>query len=113
MHDYHKAKDMVEFAQAKAVELGKNSVAKVLITVGESSGYSADTIVMYFKELAEGTVCENAEIVVTNVKSMLECPSCGKIFPRKLMEYACPVCGVEGVPSKIGTGVFLEDVVFE
>ena len=39
MHDSHKAKDMIDFAEAKAKELGKNKVTKVFITVGDSYGY--------------------------------------------------------------------------
>ncbi len=108
MHDYHKAKDMVEYAEAKAKELGKTKITKIYMKIGDSSGYSADSVVMYFKELSAGTVCEDAEVVVTPVKAMLECPSCGKVFPRKLMEYNCPDCGVEGLPGKIGTEIEIE-----
>ncbi len=113
MHDYHKAKDMLDYAVEKAGELGKNKVTKVFITVGDASGYSADTIVMFFKEVSEGTICEDAEVVVTQVKSMLECPKCKEVFPRKLMEYNCPVCGTEGLPSKIGTEVTVEGIEAE
>lgn len=113
MHDSHKAQDIVKFAEAKAKELGKTKVTKIFITVGDSSGYSAESIVLYFKDLSEGTVCENAEVVITPVKAMLECPSCGEIFPRKLMAYACPVCGTEGMPGKIGTEITIDGIEAE
>ena len=110
MHDYHKAEDMVAFAAEKAKELGKSKVKKIFITVGDSSGYSAESILLYFKEISEGTVCEGAEVVVNAVKSMLECPKCHKVFPRKLMHYACPDCGTEGLPGKIGTEMKIEGI---
>ena len=113
MHDSHKAKDMVDFAVAKAAELGKNKVTKIFITVGDSSGYSAESILLYFKDLSAGTICENAEVVITTVKASLECPQCGKIFPRKLMAYACPVCGTEGMPGKIGTEISIDGIEAE
>lgn len=40
MHDYHKAKDMVEYAEAKAKELGKTRITKIFMKIGDSSGYS-------------------------------------------------------------------------
>jgi len=113
MHDSHKAKDMVDFAAAKAKELGKNKVTKIYITVGDSSGYSAESILLYFKDLSEKTVCEDAEVVITTVKASLKCPQCGEVFPRKLMAYACPVCGTEGMPGKIGTEITIDGIEAE
>jgi len=113
MHDYHKAKDMVDYAVSKANELGKSKVTKIFIKIGDSSGYAAESVVMFFKEVSEGTICEGAEVVVTQVKSMLECPRCGEVFPRKLMQYACPKCGTEGMPGKIGTEVEIEGIEAE
>ncbi len=113
MHDYHKAVDMVNFAKEKAEQLGKSKVTKINIVVGESSGYSADSICMYFKEVSEGTVCEGAEVNVKHVKSMLQCPNCGELYARKLMHYECPKCGTEGEPSKIGTEIEIEGIEAE
>lgn len=113
MHDYHKAVDMVNYAVEKVKEQGKSKVNKVFLAVGDSSGYSADTIVMYFKEMSEGTVCEGAEVVVKPIRAMLECPECGELFERKIMHYDCPKCGAEGQPSKVGTEVVIEGIEAE
>lgn len=113
MHDYHKAKDMVEFAEAKAKELGKSKVTKIVVKMGEASGYAADSVCMYFKELSQGTVCEDAEVEIKTIKPMLDCPKCGEVFERRLMHYECPKCGEEGVPSKIGTQVEIESIETE
>lgn len=113
MHDYHKAVDMVNFATEQAKKFGKSKVTKINLSVGESSGYSADTICMYFKEVSEGTICEGAEISVHPIKSMLKCPKCGEVFARQLMHYDCPKCKTEGEPSKIGTEVIIEGIELE
>ena len=113
MHDYHKAKEMVAFAEEKAIEEKKNKVTKITVTVGESSGYSPESLRMYFSDVSQGTVCENAEIVFHTPPAMLECPKCGEVFPRKIMQYNCPKCGEEGVPSKIGTEVVFESIETE
>ena len=110
MHDYHKALEMVAFAKEKANGLGKDKITKITVAIGESSGYSPESVCMYFKDVSKGTVCENAEVEIRSVPSMLECPSCKEVFPRKLMRYDCPKCGEEGVPSMIGSEVTIESV---
>ena len=59
MHDYHKAVDMVNFAKEKAEQLGKSKVTKINIVVGESSGYSADSICMAHFEDSEVELSKN------------------------------------------------------
>jgi len=113
MHDYHKAKQMVDYATTKARKLGKKKVTKIVIKIGDSSGYSSDSVVMYFNEVSAGTICEGAFVEVEAVKSMLQCPKCGEIFPRKLMHYDCPVCGKEGLPSRIGTEIEIVSIETE
>ncbi len=113
MHDYHKAVDMVNYAKEKAKALGKSKVTKIYLAVGDSSGYSADSICMYFNEVSVGTVCEGAQVAVRQIRSMLQCPECGERFERKLMQYECPKCGAEGVPSKVGTEIEIEGVETE
>lgn len=110
MHDYHKALDMVSFAKEKANEMGKDKVTRITISIGESSGYTAESILMYFKEVSAGTLCEGAEVVIKSVPSMLECPKCKEVFERRFMRYQCPKCGEEGVPSEQGTKVVIEGI---
>ncbi|MHB1484279.1 MAG: hydrogenase maturation nickel metallochaperone HypA [Saccharofermentanales bacterium] len=110
MHDYHKAVEMVEYAKAKAGEQGKSKVTKIIMTIGEASGYSPDSVLMYFNDVSQGTLCEGAEVEMKIVKPMMECPECHEIFPRVIMKYECPKCGKEGIPSKIGTIVAIEGI---
>ncbi len=110
MHDYHKALEMVSYAKEKAQELGKSKVIKISLTVGESSGYTPDSIRMYFNDVSKGTICEGAAVEIESVPSMLKCPKCGEVFERRLMHYECPKCGEEGAPSEIGTAVVIESI---
>ena len=113
MHDHHKAKEMVTFAEEKAIEAKKSKVTKITVTVGESSGYSPESLRMYFDEVSQGTVCENAQILIHTPPAMLECPKCGEIFSRKILHYSCPKCGEEGIPSKTGSEVVFESIETE
>lgn len=113
MHDYHKVKDIISFAESRAKEQGSTKVKKINVSMGDSSGYSAESVRMYFDDESKGTVCEGAELIITPVKPMLLCPKCGADFERKLMQYKCPACGEEGIPSKTGIEVIIDGVETE
>ena len=58
MHEYHKAVEWVEKANAKAAEVGASKVTALKVTFGEASDYSPEVVKNYFDEAAAGTACE-------------------------------------------------------
>lgn len=110
MHEYHKAIAWVEQANQTAAKMGAAKVKTLHVTFGESCGYSPEVVQNYFKEAAAGTPSENAAFDVTVTRSMLQCPQCGKLFEKKLLDYKCPDCGVEGNPTGSGTEIELTGV---
>ena len=113
MHEYHKAVEWVEKANALAKERGASKVTSLKVTFGEASDYSPEVVKNYFDEAAEGTPCEGAKFDVTITRCMLKCPNCGKLFEKKLLEYRCPDCKVEGNPTDSGNEVELNDIECE
>lgn len=110
MHEYHKAVEWVEAANQKAQEQNAAKVTVLHVTNGESSGYSMEVVKNYFDEAAAGTACEGASFDVTVTRSMLKCPKCGRLFEKKLLDYQCPDCHVEGDPTESGNEVLLTGV---
>lgn len=110
MHEYHKAVDWVEKANAKAKEENAEKVKWIHATFGESSGYSPEVVMNYFKEAAAGTASEGAEFEITVTRSVLKCPKCGTDFEKKLLDYKCPECGEEGNPTESGNEVELTQI---
>lgn len=113
MHDYHKAADFLKEASEKAEAAGKKKVTAVNIAVGEDSGYSGESIQMYFEDLSRGTVCEGARMNVRSVKSKLRCPKCNELFERRRFDFSCPTCGTQGEPSEVGREVKIESIEME
>ena len=113
MHEYHKAVEWVEKANALAKERGASKVTSLKVTFGEASDYSPEVVKNYFDEAAEGTPCEGAKFDVTITRCMLKCPNCGRLFEKKLLEYRCPDCKVEGNPTDSGNEVELNDIECE
>jgi hydrogenase nickel incorporation protein HypA/HybF len=110
MHEYHKAVEWVEKANAEAAAAGATRVAALKVTFGEASDYSPEVVKNYFDEAAVGTACEGARFDVTISRCMLKCPKCGKLFEKQLLKYDCPDCGVEGNPTDSGNEVELNGV---
>lgn len=112
MHEYHKAVEWVEAANARAKELGKDKVTSLDVTFGEASDYSPQVVKGYFDEAAVGTPAEGAAFNVTVTRSMLKCPKCNTEFEKKLLDYRCPKCGTEGNPTESGNEVLLTGINF-
>lgn len=110
MHEYHEAVHIIEHAVEEAKAKGYHKVTKINLVIGENSGFSGDSIAMYFEGSATGTICDGAEISVRPVKSMLRCPNCHELFVRKPFHFECPHCGTEGEPSEIGKEMAIESV---
>ena len=110
MHEYHKAVDIIEDASAEAKKKGYQKVTKIHLVIGEDSGYSGDSIRMHFEEASKGTICEGAEISVTPVKTMLRCPNCHELFPRKPFHYECPHCQTPGEPTEVGKEMAMDGI---
>ncbi len=113
MHECHKATEWVEQANAKAKAENASKVTKLHVTFGESSGFSPEVVKNYFDEAAVGTASEGAEFVITTTRSVLKCPQCGLSFEKKLLDYQCPDCGVEGNPTESGKEVELTEIECE
>ncbi|MBQ8625826.1 MAG: hydrogenase maturation nickel metallochaperone HypA [Agathobacter sp.] len=102
MHEYHGAVQMIEHAQDLCRERGHNKVNKIQLLIGEASGYTFEVVKEYFDEVAIGTVCEGAEVTVRKTDLMLRCPNCNELFPKKILQYDCPICGTPGNPTDAG-----------
>lgn len=102
MHEYHGAVQIIEHAEDLCRERKHNQVNKIQLLIGEASGYSFEVVKGYFEEASVGTVCEGAEVIVRKTALMLRCPNCNELFPKRLLQYNCPICGTPGNPTDAG-----------
>ena len=80
---------------------------------GKSNESKAGNRRLYFDVIAEGTLCEGAEVEIVHVKPKLKCPSCGCLFEKKMMSFACPQCGTDGEPTDIGKEFYIDSIEVE
>jgi len=102
MHEYHGAVQIIEHAEDLCRERKHNQVNKIQLLIGEASGYSFEVVKGYFEEVSVGTVCEDAKVTVRKTAMMLRCPNCNELFPKRLLQYNCPICNTPGNPTDAG-----------
>ncbi len=113
MHEYPITEQIIKIAEKHCKEAGGEKVRKVSLVIGDYSGYVGDSVRMYFDLISEGTMCQGAQVEITHVKPKLKCPSCGELFEKKLLSFACPKCGTDGEPTKIGKEFYIDSIEVE
>ncbi len=112
MHEYPVTLEIVRIAEKTAREKG-GKVRAIHLVVGEDSGFIGESIQMYFDVISEGTLCEGARLTIKDVKPMMKCDACGKLFERKRFSFSCPFCGGDGSPTEVGKEFYIESVDLE
>ena len=102
MHEYPATKRIVDIAEGRAREAGARRVVRILLDIGDASGYVGDSVRMYFDACAAGTLCEGAELEIRRIRVKMRCRACGELFERRPLSFECPACGGEGAPTAIG-----------
>jgi hydrogenase nickel incorporation protein HypA/HybF len=110
MHEYPVTESIIKIAEKRGREARASRIERITLVVGDRSGFIGDSVRMYFDLIAEGTLCEGAELIVKPVRSQLSCPVCGALFYRKPMSFVCPVCGADGAPTEIGKEFYIESI---
>lgn len=110
MHEYPITKRIIEIANEFAQKNNAVNVKKINLVVGDYSGYVADSIELYFDIIAEGSLCENAQLNIQRVVPRLRCSQCGELFIRKPFSFQCPSCGGEGGPTEIGKEFYIKSI---
>jgi len=113
MHEYPITEHIVKMSEKRCREAGGRKVVTINLVLGENSGFVPESIHMYFDLIAEGTLCEGAEITIKRIGTKLKCPSCGELFTRKPLSFACPKCGTDGEPTDTGKEFYIESIEVE
>ena len=113
MHEYPATCRIIAIAEARAREACAVRVRRIVLKVGDASGFVGDSVRMYFDACAEGTMCEGAELDIRRVRVKMRCRACGALFDRIPFSFDCTMCGGEGEPTGIGREFDVEAIDVE
>lgn len=52
-------------------------------------------------------------LTIKDIKPLMKCDRCGRLFERKRFSFTCPRCGGDGSPTDIGKEFYIESVDLE
>lgn len=68
MHEYHLAESVLKSIQEKTKNMaGIKSITLIRLTIGDLKMVSKETFSETFKQVAHGTICENAKLDIEEV----------------------------------------------
>jgi len=92
MHELSLADSMVrglvEYAEKEKIK----KIVKVTVAVGRLSGVEKEPFAFAFPVVTEGTILENAELVIEEKDAIISCNDCGKETTLKVPFVRCSQC---------------------
>jgi hydrogenase nickel incorporation protein HypA/HybF len=112
MHELSIAMSIIEMAEEQSELHGNAKVTAVHLKLGPLSGVVKIALENAFSLAREGTILENANLIVEQVPIVARCPKCAadRTLPT-MQSFICPVC--ETPLSEIIHGRELEVVALE
>ncbi len=93
MHELGITQSIVDIAAHTAREQGASRVRSVTVEIGDLAGVVADSVAFCFEACRQGTLLENAELIIETIPGKARCTSCGAENPVDQYSFACPGCG--------------------
>ena len=93
MHELGIMTGVMEAVEKTARQAGADKVLKVSLSVGVMTEAVEDALSFAFEALSEGTISENAELVITMVQPKSMCEECGTSFTHDRFQVVCQNCG--------------------
>ncbi len=110
MHEFSVTRSILDLCQQEARKNGMSKVRRVKITLGKFTGFSAQAIRYYFKQLEKGTACAGARLIFDEVPIRIKCPACDHKGTIKEPVFVCPVCGSNRLDITSGREFYVESI---
>ena len=97
MHEFGVTQAAFEATLERAEASAASTITDVHLTIGVVSSIEQESILMYWAEIAQGTIAEHAALHFRYVPVECRCTDCGQTFAVESHLYPCPSCGSEQV----------------
>jgi hydrogenase nickel incorporation protein HypA/HybF len=93
MHELGIARSIIEIAEEHARRHDARRIHSVTVLIGSLSGVMAEAVEFCFSACAQGTLLEDARLIIEQPQGLGRCRQCQKESPLATTLYSCPVCG--------------------
>jgi hydrogenase nickel incorporation protein HypA/HybF len=113
MHEFALTEKILNIVLNEAEAHHARQVKKITIIVGDLSGVVNDSVEMYFRLIAKGTMAETAILVFIREKARLYCETCQAEYIKTDRDFLCPTCGDLGRLTDIGRECIVQNIEVE
>lgn len=99
MHELSVASAILNTAVKHAAQ---RPVSLVSLRVGRLRQVVPDSLRFYFEIVTRDTVCEHAELRISEIEVRLRCEDCGREWQPSMLAFRCPDCGASDVAVTTG-----------
>jgi hydrogenase nickel incorporation protein HypA/HybF len=92
MHELSIALSIVELAEEEARKAAAMSISKVEVEIGTMAGIETDALLFAWDSVVQGTIAQQAQLVIHSIEAEAHCLQCGKDFPAEHFFVQCPLC---------------------
>lgn len=92
MHELSIALSIVELAEEEARKANAASISKVEVEIGTMAGIETDALLFAWDSVVQGTMAQQASLVINSIQAEAHCLECGKEFPAEHFFVQCPHC---------------------
>jgi hydrogenase nickel incorporation protein HypA/HybF len=102
MHEAGIMQSALDIAEQKARAAGATSIHEIRLRVGVMTGVVPEALEHAFAVLKDGTMAEDACLVVDYVPAIAWCSACRKEFESSELVCLCPACKAPSVQLRKG-----------
>jgi len=113
MHELSLAMSVRGIVEEAAEQNGAPKVNAVNIVVGEFSSVSVEALEFAMEVARKGSVFEEAQILIKQIKTILKCSDCGCETAMKDFVFACGKCNSGAVRIISGDRMYVESIDIE
>jgi hydrogenase nickel incorporation protein HypA/HybF len=111
MHEVSLMESTLELAVRSAQQQGASQIHQLTLRVGQLSGVIPEALEFAFEVVRQGTLADQAKMVIESVPALCHCANCDRDFQPDDYIYDCPHC--HQICSEVRQGKELELVSLE
>ena len=111
MHEMSIIVSLLEQIDEIVKKNGVQKVESIEIETGELRLVIPEVMQEAFRSAKKGTVCENADLLITEVEVKVKCNKCKEEFSPKINDFLCPECHEADVKTIQGDDIILKAII--
>ncbi len=101
MHEFSIVQSLMGLVEEYARQEKAQKVEKVVVLMGPLSGVEAHLLKLAFDTFKEGTIAQDAQLVLEEAPLKVYCEECDREYEKQELNVLCPVCKK---PAKLVSG---------